>query len=273
MKKIMLALGLSSLLATGVVAANTVLEELNAQITQLLEPFQDENTTAQIAFDAIETDNERTNKVALHGSFSKIGMHNKIAINLNNISYDYGDGTAPTTIVKGDVEFDLTKAIPQDQLNLLIPYALNDLETQVKSYFDSYEDAFSFRGVITSTTKNDQGDYTGLSALIAAKVDLDKLPADKSSNEVMFTDVVVSVSLDLKSGISVDSFMISNPDYKAFDKNDAGLKELLDQLLAQDPGTMQGVAQLVELVDSLATSLIESKPILSIFSLLKDYQS
>ncbi|WP_454780972.1 hypothetical protein [Legionella sp. WA2022007384] len=65
------------------------------------------------------------------------------------------------------------------------------LRELVKSYTQEYGDAIFIKGVVTSTTKDSDGNYIGLTALISAKIDLDKLPEDLSRESVIISDANV----------------------------------------------------------------------------------
>ena len=257
MKKTVLALGLGLTLNTGLFAADDVIDQLNSQVVSVLVPFQNETTAAQLNFDSVETNTERAVKVALNGLFSKIGSQNKLEVKIDNLSYDYGDGKSPTTIIKGSLGVDITKILPQDQLNFIIPEAARMVEELAKEYSEEYGDAVSVKSIVTSTKKDSAGNYTSLTALISTKIDLSKLPEDMESEDVFATDAVFSISLDLKTGATIDAFVVSNPDYLGFKEGQEGLKETLDKLLAQDEETLDRIAAIARWLGETASAIVE----------------
>ncbi|WP_131779611.1 hypothetical protein [Legionella bozemanae] len=256
MKKFFCSIGLSFSLFSSVFASST-LDLLNSEIANILAPFQDQATVAHLKFDAVEINNERAAKVAFNGLYRKIGSKNSFEIKVDNLSYDYGDGTSPTTVLKGSLGLDLTKFLTREESNEMIPSAIELLEATVKSYTEEYGDAIFIKGVVTSTTKDIDGNYTGLTALITTKIDLNKLPEDLSREEVMATDAFFSITLNLKTGIAIDAFMISNPEYWGFQENQLGLKELLEHLLARDKEAIQIIVNVFANLHYMASNIVE----------------
>ena len=135
------------------------------------------------------------------------------------------------------------------------------VEQFVESSTEKYSDAVSVKGVLTSTTKNDNGNYTALTALISIKLDLKKLPEDVDAEEIMATDVGVSLSIDLEKGVTIDAFVDSNPGYKGFKKGQMGLKEGLEALLAGDEKTLSVIRRLLGELDEIALFLVEKSTV------------
>lgn len=256
MKKFFCSIGLGFSLFSSVFASST-LDLLNSEIANILAPFQDQATVANLKFDAVEINNEHAAKVAFNGLYRKIGSKNSLEIKVDNLSYDYGDGTSPTTVLKGSLALDLTKFLTREESNEMIPSAIELLEATVKSYTEEYGDAIFIKGVVTSTTKDNDGNYTGLTALISTKIDLNKLPENLSRDEVMVTDAFFSITLNLKTGIAVDAFIISNPEYWGFQDNQLGLKELLEHLLARDKEAIQVIVNVFANLDYMASNIVE----------------
>ena len=256
MKKLVLSLGLSFGLIAGAFAENIDLDQLNSQVQEVLAPFQNQTTMAQLAFDTVEINTERTEKVAIHALYRKVGPQNTFELKVDNLSYDYGDGSSPITILKGSIGLDVTKMIPQEDLNHFIPMAAQFVEGIAKDYSREYKDAVSVKGVVTSTPKDNDGNFTGLTALFSMKIDLSKLPEDKKSEEVMATDIVLALNLNLHEGLSIDAFMVSNPNYLRFNEDQDGLKETLNKLLANDEEVNTSLRGLVVSLDDMASKIV-----------------
>lgn len=257
MKKFFCFLGLSFCLVSSVFANDNALDLLNSEITNILMPLQNESTNAKLKFDAAEINNEHATKVILNGLYSKIGSKNNFNVTIDNLSYDYGDGKSPTTVFKGSLGLDLTKFLTREESNEIIPSAIEFLEDTVKNYTEEYGDAISIKGVVTSTTKDDEGNYTGLTALISTKIDLNRLPEYQSRESVLATDAVFSITLNLKTGIAIDAYVVSNPEYWGFEEDQMGLKELLEHLLNRDEEARDLIAGTFMYFDYIASDIVE----------------
>lgn len=257
MKKIFLFLGLSFGFISVVFANDDTVKLLNSEIASIFAPFQNPQTAAVLSFDTIETNSEHVVKVALNGLYSKIGSNNTFKIKVDNLSYDYGDGKTPTTVFKGALGLDFTKFLSQEESNAMIPNAIEYLQEVVNFYAEEYGDAVFIKGVVTSTTKDADGNYTGLTALLSTKIDFTKLPVGISPEEIMVSEAVFSITLDLTTGVAVDTFVVSNPEYFGFQAGNMGLKELLDNLLARGEEAKALISSLIVLLDDVATELVE----------------
>ena len=269
MKKFFCSFGLSFCLVSSVFA-NDTLDLLNSEITNILAPFQNQATVAKLKFDTVEINSERAAKVALNGLYSKIGSKNNFEVKVDNLSYDYGDGTSPTTVFKSSLGIDFTKLLTREESNTMIPNAIEFLEQIVKEYTDQYGNAIFIKGVVTSTTKDTDGNYTGLTALISAKIDLNKLPDERLRKFVMLTDAFFSITLNLKTGIAIDSFVVSNPEYWGYEEDQIGLKEILDHLLAHDDAARSMIESIFMTLESTASEWVEMDRS-SFWNLIKPY--
>lgn len=256
MKKIVFSLGLGLTLAASAFAAQNNIEQLNQEVVKVLAPYQSDTTTAKLEFNALETNSEHAAKLGLNGLYRKVGSQNTLELKIDNLSYNFGDGLAPTTIFKGSLGLDFTKLMSQASLNRIIPNAAEMVEDLAKSYSGEYGDAVSVKGVVTSTTKDADGNYTALTALLSAKIDVKRLP-ESEQKYVMATDAALSLTLDLKNGVKIDAYMVSNPEYVGFERNEEGLKEVVELLLARDQAMMERINSDVQRIDYMAASLVE----------------
>lgn len=257
MKKFVLSLGLGLTLAVNAFADN-VLDQLNSHLVKILSPFQNESTAAQLAFKEVETTQEHASKVALNSFYRKTGSQNVFELKLDNLAYDYRDGINPTTVIRGSLGIDFTKLLPQDEINSMIPMAVQMIETLAKEYTEEeYGDAASIKAVITSTNKDSDDNYSSLTALISVKIDLSKLPEATLKEDIIITDMVLSLNINLKTGVIIDAFIISNPEYTGFNNEEQGLKELLDLLLARDETVMEEIENMVQRLDDIASIIVE----------------
>lgn len=257
MKKFFLIVSLSCSLITAAFAEDNSLDLLNAEIKNILAPYQNSATSASFQFDAMELDNEHALKLGLNTRYRKIGSKNILEIKVDNLNYDYKDGKSPTTVFKGSIGFDLTKLLTPEESNQMVPLAMDLLEEIVSSFVGEYGEAITFKGGVTSTSKDEGGNYTGLTALISSTIDLTKLPANVPQEEIMVTDTVFSVTLNLKTGITMEALIVSNPGYIGFQEGQTGVKELLEHLIARDGEVTKMIESLFIGLDFMASGLVE----------------
>ncbi len=255
MKKVLITLGLALTLVTNVFADNTI-DQLNNQVVTILAPFQNQETIAQLTFGAVETNDERAVKVEFNGHYRKVGSQNMLDVKVDNFSYNYGDGISPTSILRGSINIDITKIFSQDEINAIFTNGAEMIESLAKEYSKEYGDAASVKGVVTSATKDSDGNFTGITALISGRIDLSKLPENMESEDVFATNAVISLSLNTKTGFSIDGYVVSNPEYRGFQRDEAGLKEYLDKLLAGDEEAIAFISMFFSYLDEMASNLV-----------------
>lgn len=257
MKKIALILGLGLSFNAGAVPTDNILEQLNAEIVNVLAPLQNHLTTAQLVFNSVETDEQHALNLALNSSYHKIGKYNTFEFKIDNLNYSYGDGSKPTTTFKGSIGINLTKLLSQDQINDIVPNAAEMLKTIVEDYYPSYYgDAASVNGIVTSTTRDANGNYDSLTGIVSARVDLAKLEDKDMIDSVMATEAVIYATINVKTGLTLNGYVVSNPLYSRFQDNEQGLKEVLDKLLAQDNEVLEEIGLFLSEVDMIAEQLV-----------------
>ena len=271
MKKILFAFGLGiTLVASAFAGDENSLSLLNSEIVNILAPWQNSATQAALRFKEIEMNSEHVLKVGLNGLYSKKGLKNNLEVRVDNLSYDYKDGKSPTTFFKGALGTDITKFCTPQECNDLIPQVISLLEDATQ-YYVGYGDAAVVNGTITSTAKDSDGNYTGFSALLAIKVDLNQLPADMPRNEVFITDAVFSLALNFKTGITLDAFVTMNPSYLGFEADQLGLKEALEHLLSRDDDVKEMIEDFFTGLDDLATTMDNASSFWHFISLKKTH--
>ncbi len=257
MKKNLISLGLSLALATTAIAAPAAVQALNSEIARLLQPFQNEKTVAALTFRDIRTDEVRTLGLALNGIYRKVGSQNRLEVRLDDVSYDYGNGTAPVTKLIAGIGIDITKILPQDSINQIIPSVEEMVQGLAKEATSEYGDAITVTAEVLEKKQDDSGNYVSIKAKLAAAVDLSKLPKGKLSEDVIFASAEALLEVNLKEGLSLNAVIVSNPAYKGFRRDQKGLKESLDQLLARDPKQMEEIERIFKSIDGLAAKVVE----------------
>jgi hypothetical protein len=261
MKKFILstACGLA-LVATTAFAGPTLVEaitQLNNTVEKILLPYQDAQTQARIEFKNIQTDTVRALQAKLNAFFFKTGPGNTLTLKIDDLSYDYGNGQTPTTNLEGSFALDITKVLPQSDLNDLIENLEATIKDLTADYIKDYGNAVTITANVTDKTKNANGDYVTVKADLTVAIDLAQLPADKKAEDIPLTFANAKLELDVNKGIFVKAQVVSNPTYKGFQQGELGLKEALDLLLAQDPATMQQIQDLVKQINDIATDLVK----------------
>lgn len=262
MKKLFLSLGLGLAVAAGAVAApqlDSAVTELNQEIKRLLQPYQNSDTKAALTFRAIKTDAVRALQVKLNGVYRKVGTQNKLEVKVQDVSYDYGNGKAPTTKIKGEIGLDITKVVPQKYLNEIIPGIEEMVQEFAREYARDYGDAAKVVAKVTEKKTDAEGNFVSIKAKVSGKIDLSKLPANVNVEDVLFTDARADVSIDLKKGLKLNVVLVSNPEYKGFDVNDKGLKESLENLLARDPKELKDIEDLFRGLDNMASHFVNGE--------------
>lgn len=256
MKKLLIA-SLALFGATGAVAAFDSIDELNAELTKVLAPYQNPTTTALLSFGKIELSSERALSVALSAYYEKLGSQNTLEIHVPYAGYDYADGK-PVSRLTGSVKLDLTKLLPQDQLNELIPNVesfIADLASQLSS---EYGEAVSVTTEITDRQQDKDGNFTAVKGSIRFAIDLSKLPETMPASEVPVIGGEAIVAVEVTKGFSIDLNVNSNTAYKGFDSNQTGLKEYLEALLARSPELFARIADFVKQLDEGAKGIVET---------------
>lgn len=251
MKKMFYALGLGLTLATSVYAADSNVDTLNKMFVDSLAPFQSETTVAKMVFNSLNINDERVLTVGVTGLYSKTGTKNKVELKVDNLDYEYGDGSAPKTSLKAAFNTDITKIISQRELDEIIPNIAEIIENFAKDSAEEFGDAITVKSVVTSTTKDSDGKYIALTGFVSFKFDINKLPPDVLEN-LPVIETVVSLGVNLKAGVNIDGYMISNPAYSAFKRDQLGLKEHLERLLTGDTETLNTLLAFLVQLDRYA---------------------
>ncbi len=230
--------------------------ELNAEIAKILAPFQNEKTEAFLAFDTVETDAVRALNVKLAAKYKKIGSANQFDLQITDLSYQYGNGTTPTTNFAGSLKVDLTKFVSQEDLNGLIPGIEEILVDAAKSFTQEYGEAVTVVVSIPEKKQDEAGNYIGIVGNLQFSVDLTKLPEGKLAEDIPVLNGNLALQLRVTEGATFSATIISNPAYKGFRQDNEGLKEILDKLLAKDANTLDQFRSLFAQLEELAKQIV-----------------
>ncbi len=255
MKKFILSLGLGLALTAGAVSADGELEQLNTRVAEILLPYQNEATHAQLNFNSFE-DGDLAVGFALNGLYSKTGSQNNFELKIDNFGYNQPSAHGePMTIIKGSLGLDFTKL--GTDTSQLVMMGISLTQQILQNYTeDVYGDAGSVSSAMTSSSKDANGDYTSATALFSAKIDLSRL-SEEEKQSVKFSELVMSLSLDLKKGIAIDAYLINNPEYSEFAEIEQKLKEFFASLLSGDDQTVGEVNEYLQDLELLAKELVD----------------
>jgi hypothetical protein len=259
-KRFVLIAGLCLAVSVPTLAVETSgLKQLNAQVLSMLTPLQNATTQANLVFKKVRTDSAHALDLSVHGDYKKTGPANTLELKLSHFHYHFGDGSSPWTRFNAFIGVDLTKLLPQDQINQLIPQLQETLQGLVKEFAQDYGDAATITVQTSNEKKDAQGNYVSLEAKIGVTIDLDKLPATTPKDSVMFTGAKIHLSVDLTKGADIRGVVYSNPAYSDFAQDQQGLKEYLNLLLKQDPQTLQDIGGLYQELDDLAGGIVNGQ--------------
>lgn len=217
------------------------LAELNSAVEQLIAPLRNQTTEARLTFKSIELNDERAIALTLDGHFKKTGPANFAELRIDDLSYRYGDGSAPTTHIKGFVGTDFSKLIPQEQLNKMIPQLEGIVQSVASQFTTEYGAAATVSVEVLGKEQDAAGNYVGLTARLNATVDMSLLPQSVKPEDVFVKSASAEVVAHVNRGLGLDIVVVSNPLYKGFAKDNQGLKETLEKLLNRDPKQMDQI--------------------------------
>lgn len=261
MKKILLPVLALCLTATAMAAPQTFnkISQLNLEVKKILKPFQNIDTEARLRFLDIKTDQDRALSLKLNGLYRKFGNNNRLTLRIEDLSYNYGNGSGPLTIAKGSFGLNLTKIIPQEDLNSIVPGAEEMVKEFAKSFTEQYGDSVLVDARVLEKRQDAQGNFTFLSAELGVKFDLSKLPENIRRDEIPVLEGTVNLSVDFRKGLGFEAKIVSNPEYSAFQKDQQGLKEILDALLARDTSQLKQIEDIFRGLDDMAKGLVNKQ--------------
>lgn len=234
-------------------------EEVNKKVSALVAPYNNATTKLELSFTDLNVDAVRALDFGVNALVNKKGSNNELTLVLQNASYHYGNGSAPT--VQGQLSFqlDLVKALGQENVN---QYG-GSLDELAKSLVAEYGQKYGAAAVLDIAMEDMQKDAAGnfVSAKLRANavIDFNQLPANMKPEDVELKEVQASIAIS-KGGAAINLKLTLNPLYKGFSADQPGLKELIEKLLNEDKATYDSVGQLLKMLDGIATYLVEMKP-------------
>lgn len=254
-KYLVLSMACLTVSATALAAAS--LKELNAEIKSALSGFQNSRTQASLVIKEARTNSKQALGLAVKALYKKAGSRSEFTVQLDNLSYQYG--SRPTTKGNGTIKIDLTKLMPQEELNQMIPGLQTMVEGLASTFAAKYGQAGNLIARVSDLQQDDQGNYTALKASVTFQLDYAKLPASVQKEDVMFDSGRFAFTLNVKQGVTFNFEMVSNSSYKGFRAEEKGLKEYIEALLNRDARTLEEIQKMFRQLDEGAAGIVEGK--------------
>lgn len=234
-------------------------EEVNKKVAAITAPFNNESTTMDISFTDLNVDAVRALDFGITATVTKKGPENDLVLKLQNATYHYGDGSAPTAAGDLSLQLDLKKAFGQETLNQFGAELEKMAQDIAAEYTKKYGAAAVLDIAMEELKKDAQGNVEAAKLRLNATIDLSKLPSDLKAEEVEMRSVQALLAANA-NGVSGKIQVVINPAYKGFDANQPGLKEFIEKLLNDDKETYDGISQVAGILDNVATWLVNQKP-------------
>ncbi|MDX9732106.1 MAG: hypothetical protein RBT63_10075 [Bdellovibrionales bacterium] len=257
-KRSMLAVAGSALVASTALAAVFSLQDVNGKVAELTKDFNNNLTALSVEFTALTIDALKTVDLGVTGKLRKVGDHNILDFELTKLAYAYGDGTRPSFEAVGKGEFDFVYAIGQTLINDFAGELDGLAVGMAQDYAAEYGDAvaFSFNTVDLQTNAN--GDVASMNVAFEVAFDLAKLPEEIEASNVALLGLKGDITVTQK-GFEFHVAGVLNPAYSGFEKEQNGMKEYVESLLANDPAIYQELKRSFDFLDSGAKWLVELK--------------
>ena len=236
--------------------ADTRLADLNAAITEILKPFNNAVTQASFVFNRLEMNAQRATQADVSVSFDKQAPDGKASIKVDRLAYSYPEEPAalPQTEGRFKVGFNLHNVWTQKQINHFGPVSDRLVAALLAEYIEKYGEAVTLDASVRNKQTDVEGNLTGLRLVIAVKFDLSKLPAEVDPTTIEYTEINLDAKIAL-DGLEAAFKLVSNPNASSFGREQTGLKETVEQLLARDPEAMREIFRMVKQIDSLTQYL------------------
>lgn len=233
-------------------------EEVNQKVEQILAPFNNATSAMAVRYTELNIDSVRALDFGMNALIAKTGTENKLVLKLQNASYHYGNGTAPTMKANVSFQLNLVKAMGQTNLNNLG----KDLDIEVKNIVKGYARKYGKAGALdvgVDELNNDaQGNFESAKLHLYAKVDLNNLPENLKIEDVEIKGFRLLATVN-KAGFNAKITVVLNPQFKYFEQDEPGLKEYIEKLLNEDPSAYQKISDAIDFLDKTATRLVNEK--------------
>ena len=237
------------------------IRDLNAAVAEALLPFNGALKNVKLSFSKVATNDKRATQVAFSFDYSLIRPKGSASLAIKEFSYTYPDAPSAKPEFNANIsaKFNLLNVMTQEEINKLAPAADELIKTYLSDFSKKYGDAAKVEARITHKDTDPKGNVTGLGLGLGLKIDLSKLPGGVDPKDVLITDGQLEVSIGL-NGVELSAHAVSNPSAKQFERDQVGLKEMLDKLLARDARALREIVDFVKQIDEAADRVTSEKP-------------
>ncbi len=236
------------------------IDALNAAVAEALLPFNGALKNVKLSFSKVATNDKRATQVAFSFDYSLIRPKGSASLAIKDFSYAYPDTPSAKPELNANIsaKFNLLNVMTQEEINKLAPAADERIKTYLSDLNKRYGDAAKVEARITRKDTDPKGNITGLGLALSLIIDLSKLPGGVDPKDVLITDGQLEVSIGL-NGIEISAHAVSNPNAKQFERDQVGLKEMLDKLLARDAKALREIVDFVKQIDEAADRVTSGK--------------
>lgn len=234
---------------------------LNAVVAEVFRPYNGALQSVKGSISKVAANDKRVTQLSLSFDYSTIRPKGSASLSIKDFSYSYPDAPSakPEFNLDMSAKFKLLNAMTQEQINAIGPIADRMLKSYTEKGTKDYGDAAKVEAKITRTDTDAKGNITGLGLELGVNIDLAKLPSGVDPKAIQVTDLKAKLSIGL-NGVELSAKGVANPDAKEFQKDQRGLKEALEKLLARDPKLLKDIGNFIEQLQLAADSVTSPKP-------------
>lgn len=228
-------------------------DELNAAVSETLQPLNDDWTKATAMFRQFEMNDKRATRAEGSVLLDKRGPDGRATLKIDSLDYNYPDapGALPRTTADLRLDFDLRNQWTEEDINDGT-FADNIIEEFLTRYAAAYQGAVTLETRITKKDADHNGNLTAIGLLLAAKFDLSKLPEYIDPRTIAILEGIITANIAFKlNSIHLAIQLVSNPDSNAFSDRQVGLREIAAGLLGRNPLVMKAVLNVANEIDGL----------------------
>lgn len=238
----------AALFTTAAFAAVVTVADVNVKVANLLAPANDANTQIEAMFTKLSVDSVRATGFGFELRAEEIGTR---TVKFDgNIDYDYqtlATGDEPRFSGSLALETDFIGAFGQDFVNQMGSSVEQVVMDFVNSFTAEYGAAAQARVTVENMQRDAQGNVVAARVRFDGVVDLAQLPASTALSDVQIKEIsaVIEVNFQGQQSARLEVSGVFNPAFRSFQKDETGLKELIELLLNDDPSVYQSIGQFV----------------------------
>ncbi len=223
------------------------LASVNEKIANLLKPYNNESSMADVKFLALESNDTRVTHLSAAG---QVWMKNQFEASLSmpEFSYTYPtEESTPELKIKLDLKAQLVAIFGADYLDQMAVEAEDLVKSTAEDFVSDYGPAAIVDAKVTDLTKDADGHVSSLKLHIDLKIDMSKLPESKPVEKVEVQDLRIDLTVDQTSA-TLEGKVHPNKKYFLYQRDQKGLKEIVDGLLNDNKETYDDVMSYIEFV-------------------------